>query len=89
MSEHGRKKLPGEGFLGWLGRQVGYVSKAVKEPVAPSADSGAGAKEPVDVPADAQTIYRDRKVVEQPMPGRPGVLLRRTVIDEAVVRNDE
>jgi len=22
--------LPGKGFLGWLGRQVGYVSKAVK-----------------------------------------------------------
>ena len=89
MSEHGRKKLPGEGFLGWLGRQVGYVSKAVKEPVTPLPDPAPDAKPPIDAPADAQTIYRDRKVVEQPMPGRPGVLLRRTVIDEAVVRNDE
>lgn len=24
---------PGKGFLGWLGRQVGYVKKAVKEDV--------------------------------------------------------
>jgi hypothetical protein len=23
-------QLPGNGFLGWLGRQVGYVSKAAK-----------------------------------------------------------
>ena len=88
MSGQGRKKLPGEGFLGWLGRQVGYVSKAVKEPVAPPLDPPKP-KPPIDAPANAQTIYRDRKVVEQPMPGRPGVLLRRTVIDEAVVRNDE
>ncbi len=78
-----RKKLPGEGFLGWLGRQVGYVSKAVKHPV-----PGPPERAPVDAPPGAQTIYRDRKVVEQPMPGRPGVLLRRTVIDEAVVEND-
>ena len=28
------KNLPGNGFLGWLGRQVGYVKKAVKTNVA-------------------------------------------------------
>ena len=28
-------KLPGEGFLGWLGRQVGHVKKAVKADVQP------------------------------------------------------
>jgi hypothetical protein len=26
--------LPGKGFLGWLGRQVGYVKKAVNDDVA-------------------------------------------------------
>jgi hypothetical protein len=26
--------LPGKGFLGWLGRQVGYVSRAVRGDVA-------------------------------------------------------
>lgn len=28
-----RQPLPGEGIWGWLGRQVGYVSKALKTPV--------------------------------------------------------
>jgi len=82
------KRLPGEGFLGWLGRQVGYVRNAVRHPVA-DAGLAPAPPSPVDVPPEAQTIYRDRKVVEQPMPGRPEVLLRRTVIDEAVIRNDK
>jgi hypothetical protein len=77
------KKLPGEGFLGWLGRQVGYVSKAVKHPV-----PGPSSTDLVDASQPAQTIYRDRKVIEQPMPGRPEVVLRRTVIDEAVLREE-
>lgn len=82
MSERS-KKLPGEGFLGWLGRQVGYVRNAVRHPAA-----GDALAPPVDAPPPAQTIYRDSKVIEQPMPGRPEVLLRRTVIDEAVMKND-
>ena len=80
------KKLPGEGLLGWLGRQVGYVSSAVRQPVAGPPDA---ADRPVDATEGAQTIYRDEKVVEQPMPGRPNVLLRRTVIDEAVIKNEK
>ena len=81
MSER-PKKLPGEGFLGWLGRQVGYVSKAVKHPV-PGPEAA-----PEPAPPEGQTIYRERKVLEQPMPGRPEVVLRRTVIDEAVVKEE-
>ncbi len=27
---------PGKGFFYWLGRQVGYVARAVKTPVAPT-----------------------------------------------------
>ena len=80
MSERS-KKLPGEGFLGWLGRQVGYVSRAVRHRV-PGPGSGSQSSDP---PA---TIYHQRKVVEHPMPGRPEVVLRRTVIDEAVVKKD-
>jgi hypothetical protein len=30
------EQLPGKGFLGWLGRQVGYVARAVKS------DAGGG-----------------------------------------------
>jgi hypothetical protein len=53
------KAPPGKGLFGWLGRQIGHVSKA---------------------------IYRESRVEEQPHPADPNVVLRRTVIDEAVVR---
>lgn len=86
MSAPPPNELPGKGFLGWLGRQVGYVSKAVKQPVTPPAPARTTpSPSPVDAAADVGTIYRDRQVIELPMPGRPGVLLRRTTIDEAVV----
>ncbi len=65
-----KQSLPGNGFLGWLGRQFGYVAKAVK----------------TDVTApDSKTIYRDCKIEEQSMPQDPNVKLRRTVIDEVIV----
>ena len=69
--------LPGNGFLGWLGRQVGYVSKAVKT-------------KPAEVPPKPlvpapKVIYRDNKVEEAEHPTQPGVKLRRTIIDEVVV----
>lgn len=60
--------LHGKGLWGWLGRQVGYVKKAVHtDPAAP------------------KTVYRNKGVEEKPMPGTPGVKLRRTVIDEVIV----
>jgi hypothetical protein len=34
MSEHRDKPRSGKGLLGWLGRQVGYVTKAIKTNVA-------------------------------------------------------
>jgi hypothetical protein len=34
-------------------------------------------------------IYRDEKVEEVEHPEQPGVVLRRTVIDEAIVRSEE
>jgi hypothetical protein len=66
-----KQPLPGNGFLGWLGRQFGYVAKAVKTDVAAP---------------DSKTIYRDCKIEEQPMPQDPNVKLRRTVIDEVIVK---
>ena len=69
-----KQSLPGDGFLGWLGRQFGYVSKAVKTDVSP--------------PADSKTVYRDCKIEEQSLPHDPNVKLRRTVIDEVIVENN-
>lgn len=61
---------PGKGFLGWLGRQVGYVKGAVKKDVT------------------TQKLYESKTVEEAPHPGKPNVVLRRTVIDEAIQRKD-
>ena len=82
------------GFMNWLGRQVGHVKRAVREdpkagptratrPAAPSAAGQAGpTSQAVPQP---KVIYRDDKVEEQPHPTQPGVVLRRTIIDEVVV----
>jgi hypothetical protein len=61
---------PGGGLFGWLGRQFGYVKKAIQ----------------TDVKAEQpKTVFKDRRVEEQPLPGDPNVKLRRTVIDEVIV----
>src|SRR5215218_7059661 len=85
-------KLPGKGLLGWLGRQVGYVKKAVqvdpaalpppkKSPPPPKA-AAAGVAEPPTV------VYREGRVEEAEHPTQPGLKLRRTVIDEVIVETD-
>lgn len=55
-------------FFGWLGRQVGYVKKAVQ----------------TDVTKTPKVVYRQRQVEEAPHPVDPNVTLRRTTIDEAI-----
>ena len=60
----------GNSFFGWLGRQVGYVKKAVQ----------------TDVTKTPKVVYRDGKVEEIPHPDDPSVTLRRTTIDEAIVK---
>jgi hypothetical protein len=62
--------LPGNGFLGWLGRQVGHVAKAVKTDVTP--------------PLASKIVYRDCTIEEVPSPTDPNLKLRRTVIDEVI-----
>jgi hypothetical protein len=63
-----------ENALGWLGRQIGHVKKAVKTDV-----------KKAPAPPKPQVVYRDDKVEEAPHPTEPGVKLRRTVIDEVIV----
>lgn len=63
---------PGRGFLGWLGRQVGYVTKALKTDVTEAKSN--------------KTVYRDEKVEEHPLPEDPNVILRRTTTDEVIVK---
>ena len=69
------KHLPGSGLLGWLGRQFGYVRQAVKTDVLAAPDS--------------KTVYRDCKIEEKPLPQDPNVKLRRTVIDEVIVKETQ
>ena len=95
-------QTPGDGFMGWLGRQIGYVRGAVKTKAGAAQQSAlpqAAVTPPTNPPASAappptppppsaivpQVVYRDEKVEEIEHPDRPGVTLRRTVIDEAIV----
>ncbi len=67
-----------DSFLGWLGRQVGFVSKAMKTDVT--------TKPP---PADPNVVYRTDNVEEAPHPAQPHMTLRRTTIDEVIERKDK
>ena len=88
-------KLPGDGVMGWLGRQVGYVKKAVKTkpikslPPKRSAPQSKPADTPSDKaappPAPPEVLYRQDQVQEAEHPSQPGVKLRRTIIDEVIV----
>jgi hypothetical protein len=62
---------PGKGFLGWLGRQVGYVKRAVRTDVT------------------RQTVYREQRVEEAKLPQDPNVTLRRTTVDEVIVKRPD
>ena len=60
-------------FFGWLGRQIGYVKKAVK----------------TEVPAPPKKVYENKTVEEAPHPDDPNIKLRRTIIDEAIEKGSE
>jgi hypothetical protein len=62
---------PGKGLLGWLGRQVGYVKRAVRTDVT------------------RQTVYREQRVEEAKLPQDPNVTLRRTTVDEVIVKRPD
>lgn len=63
-----KKKNPT--LLGWLGRQIGHVRRAVKTDV---------------TKPQPKVVARKGKVEEAAHPTEPGVKLRRTTIDEVIV----
>jgi len=63
-------QLPGNGFLGWLGRQIGHVARAIKTDVT--------------APEPSKIVYRECTIQEKESPVDPNVKFRRTVIDEVV-----
>jgi hypothetical protein len=81
-------KLPGKGLFGWLGRQVGYVSKAVKTTPAAAAPAKLSAPQSPAAEATQGIVYRHDQVQEAEHPAQPGVKLRRTIIDEVIVEPD-
>ena len=74
------KKPQSDSLLGWLGRQIGHVKKAVKTDVTKPPPP-----EPRKPESQPKVVYRDNKVEEAEHPTQPGVKLRRTVIDEVIV----
>ena len=77
----------------WLGRQIGHVKKAVTTDVTKPAPLPPAPQPPPpppqDVPQQPKVIYRDQKAEEVELPDRPGVKLRRTVIDEVIVDDEK
>lgn len=81
---------------------MGHVKKAVKTDVtqvaaqpqqpAPSAEPPRQEEAPPAPPTEEppkQVIYREEKAEEVELPDRPGVKLRRTIIDEVIVEEGE
>lgn len=96
------EEKPGEGLWGWLGRQVGHVKKAVKTDVTKGTSHPAQQPAPPVEPPNQeqppappqpeppkQVIYREEKAEEVDLPDRPGVKLRRTIIDEVIVEEEK
>jgi hypothetical protein len=73
------KQMPGNGFWGWLGRQIGHVKKAVKTEVEAEVEKQARGD------PETQVVYQKETVHEAPHPENPDVKLRRRVIDEVIV----
>ena len=88
-------KLPGKGLFGWLGRQLGYVSKAVRTDPAvvpasrPSPQPQPDETKPPAAEPAGSVLYRQGQVQEAEHPSQPGVKLRRTIIDEVIIEPDE
>jgi hypothetical protein len=88
---------PNDSLWNWLGRQIGHVKKAVTTDVTKPAalppkaaqDQSPPAEATPNVPESPKVIYRDQKAEEVELPDRPGVKLRRTVIDEVIVDEEK
>jgi hypothetical protein len=78
--------MASDSLWNWFGRQIGHVKKAVTADVTkPALPKKPAEQAPPPPPEAPNVIYRDEKTEEVDMPDRPGVKLRRTVIDEVIV----
>jgi hypothetical protein len=78
----------------WFGRQIGHVKKAVTTDVTKPASLPKPPPPPQQAPPappleQSKVIYREEKAEEVDLPDRPGVKLRRTVIDEVIVDQEK
>ncbi len=64
MSSGNESNLPGRGFFGWLGRQFGYVTKAVKNDVGQKRIYRSESFEEQPLPNDPNVTLRRRTVDE-------------------------
>ena len=86
-------KAKSDSLWNWFGRQIGHVKKAVttdvtKPAVLPPLQQPQQSTPPPP-PEQSKVIYRDEKAEEVDLPDRPGVKLRRTVIDEVIVDQEK
>ena len=72
-----------DSFLGWLGRQVGFVSKAIKSDVTKNPTPTQQQEQP-----PPKVVYRADTVEEVPHPADPNLVLRRTTTDEVIRESD-
>jgi hypothetical protein len=99
----GKSKAQPTGFMNWLGRQVGHVKSAVDTDVTkpaakakargqtkakPRAAQAAQPQPQASPPPPSKVIYRDDKIEQVEHPTQPGVILRRTIIDEVIVEEE-
>ncbi len=64
--------LPGKGFFGWLGRQLGYVSKAVAhDPAGPKTVYRVSSVEEKPLPEDPSVRLRRTTIDEVIFEGNP------------------
>ena len=67
------EQLPGKGFLGWLGRQVGYVKRAVKVDVTRETIYREQRTEEADVPNEPNVKLRRTTIDEVVVSHKPAV----------------
>ena len=75
-----------DSFFGWLGRQVGFVSKAIKTDVKPLPSSSSEQQQQPSPPPPPKVLFRADNVEEAPHPADPSLTLRRTTIDEVITK---
>lgn len=77
---------PGDGFLGWLGRQVGHVKKAIKTDVQKGAKpkpAGTAAPAPKQASPQPQPPRENASPTSPASSGAPRVVYREDKVEEA------